>query len=144
MGPIWDRQGPGGPHVGPMNFAIWYFRVTGPSWREFAGEIHRSQVDYPQQSASNYLCNFHIDIFFAASLNSCWTISLVSNDLWRRGTSRRYPFIQWLCVNTMGKKLKEDLLNFAVSGVLVISLTFNLFVHCLPNALGPSDAYMRQ
>ena len=22
-GPIWDRQGPGGPHVGPMNFAIW-------------------------------------------------------------------------------------------------------------------------
>ena len=21
--PIWDRQGPGGPHVGPMNFAIW-------------------------------------------------------------------------------------------------------------------------
>ena len=23
MGPIWVRQGPGGPHVGPMNFAIW-------------------------------------------------------------------------------------------------------------------------
>ena len=23
MGPIWDRQGPGGPHVGPMNFAVW-------------------------------------------------------------------------------------------------------------------------
>ena len=22
-GPIWDRQDPGGPHVGPMNFAIW-------------------------------------------------------------------------------------------------------------------------
>ena len=22
MGPIWDRQDPGGPHVGPMNFAI--------------------------------------------------------------------------------------------------------------------------
>ena len=22
-GPIWDRQGPGGPHVGPMNFATW-------------------------------------------------------------------------------------------------------------------------
>ena len=26
MGPIWGRQDPGGPHVGPMNFAIWdYF-----------------------------------------------------------------------------------------------------------------------
>ena len=23
MGPIWDRQGPGGPHVDPMNFVIW-------------------------------------------------------------------------------------------------------------------------
>ena len=23
MGPIWDLQDPGGPHVGPMNFAIW-------------------------------------------------------------------------------------------------------------------------
>ena len=23
VGPIWGRQHPGGPHVGPMNFAIW-------------------------------------------------------------------------------------------------------------------------
>ena len=23
MGPTWGRQGPGGPHVGPMNYAIW-------------------------------------------------------------------------------------------------------------------------
>ena len=23
MGPNWSRQDPGGPHVGPMNFAIW-------------------------------------------------------------------------------------------------------------------------
>ena len=27
MGPIWGRQAPGGPHVGPMNFAIWGFHV---------------------------------------------------------------------------------------------------------------------
>ena len=25
MGPIWGRQDPGGPHVGPMNFAIWNY-----------------------------------------------------------------------------------------------------------------------
>ena len=24
MGPIWGRQDPGGPHFGPMNFAIWH------------------------------------------------------------------------------------------------------------------------
>ena len=23
IGPVWGRQDPGGPHVGPMNFAIW-------------------------------------------------------------------------------------------------------------------------
>ena len=23
MGPIWGQQDPGGPHVGPINFAIW-------------------------------------------------------------------------------------------------------------------------
>ena len=23
IGPIWDRQDPDGPHVGPMNFAMW-------------------------------------------------------------------------------------------------------------------------
>ena len=23
MGPIWGRQDPGVPHIGPMNFAIW-------------------------------------------------------------------------------------------------------------------------
>ena len=23
MGPFWGRQDPGGPHVGPMNLAIW-------------------------------------------------------------------------------------------------------------------------
>ena len=32
MGPIWDRQDPAGPHVGPMNVAIWdTFHVATPS-----------------------------------------------------------------------------------------------------------------
>ena len=29
MGPIWGRQDPGGPHVGPMNFAIWNMTTQG-------------------------------------------------------------------------------------------------------------------
>ena len=32
MGPIWGRQDPGGPHVGPMNFAIWEY--SGGRWKE--------------------------------------------------------------------------------------------------------------
>ena len=40
MGPIWDRQGPGGPHVGPLNFAIWDgfyrgFTKTCCNWTEY-------------------------------------------------------------------------------------------------------------
>ena len=27
MGPIWGQQDPGGPHVGPMNFATWVVYV---------------------------------------------------------------------------------------------------------------------
>ena len=29
MGPIWGRQDPGGPHVGPKNFAIWDGLISG-------------------------------------------------------------------------------------------------------------------
>ena len=34
MGPTWGRQDPGGPHVGPMNFAIWGDTAIGEllSW----------------------------------------------------------------------------------------------------------------
>ena len=35
MGPIWGRQDPGGPHVGPMNFAIWDQQNS----RQFAKDI---------------------------------------------------------------------------------------------------------
>ena len=34
MGPIWGRQDPGGPHVGPMNFGIW-----GDAGRPFVSVI---------------------------------------------------------------------------------------------------------
>ena len=36
MGPIWGRQDPGGPHAGPMNFAIWevYFKKCD-DWKYF-------------------------------------------------------------------------------------------------------------
>ena len=39
MGPIWGRQGPGGPHVGPMNFAIWD-GSTGMCRSELQNELY--------------------------------------------------------------------------------------------------------
>ena len=33
MGPTWGRQDPGGPHVDPMNFAIWVLYKRCNIWR---------------------------------------------------------------------------------------------------------------
>ena len=53
MGSIWGRQDPGGPHVGPMNIAIWdplmapwhgnTFRITGP-FLLWPGETNASKA----------------------------------------------------------------------------------------------------
>ena len=34
MGPIWDRQDPGGPHIGPMSLSIWDAKLlAGIVWK---------------------------------------------------------------------------------------------------------------
>ena len=40
MGPIWGRQNPDGPHVGPMNFAIWDTFLTQPAVNIAMNKIH--------------------------------------------------------------------------------------------------------
>ena len=42
MGPIWGRQDPGGPHVGPMNFAIW--DATDQVYENFAWSMVATYV----------------------------------------------------------------------------------------------------
>ena len=47
MGPVWDRQDPGGPHVGTMNFAIWDAFVTRPKFvNDMGGECATSCVRF--------------------------------------------------------------------------------------------------
>ena len=38
MGPIWGRQDPGGPHVGPMDFVIWVY------YSEFSGNSSTKEL----------------------------------------------------------------------------------------------------
>ena len=38
MGPIWGRQDPGGPHVGPMNLAIWVILLSEQQTIRQAGD----------------------------------------------------------------------------------------------------------
>ena len=67
MGPIWGRQDPGGPHVGPLNFAIWdalqyvnysldYKKLDGPT-----NPLHASDPGYTGASLglTGYEKNVH-------------------------------------------------------------------------------------
>ena len=54
MGSIWGRQDPGGPHVGPMNFAIWVAKhvfVIGLDMNEH--QCHESWIATPLINVEN-------------------------------------------------------------------------------------------
>ena len=44
MGPIWGRQDPDGPHVGPMTFAIWAVAVK-VSFEGRAGISYKASIN---------------------------------------------------------------------------------------------------
>ena len=52
MGPIWGRQDPGGPHVGPMNFAIWNYSIHSGVKFYF---VETAKISCPSRLAVNEL-----------------------------------------------------------------------------------------
>ena len=59
MGPIWGRQDPGGPRVGPMNFATWETLV-------------------PRVGASSYIHRYWwVSLFFLHLILVCGTLLLI-------------------------------------------------------------------
>ena len=46
MGSIWGRQDPGGPHVGPINFAIWGSQLATISVIAVANKSEITAGDY--------------------------------------------------------------------------------------------------
>ena len=49
MGPIWGQQDPGGPHVGPMNLAIWdtqYTEFTIDIWKQLSFQTHELKNNF--------------------------------------------------------------------------------------------------
>ena len=72
MGPIWGRQDPGGPHVGPVNFAIWDMSLQ---W------IHNSEYSTFQVRSFVWIIDFLISnlpqsVFLILFFNS--VLSLIS------------------------------------------------------------------
>ena len=83
-GPIWGRQFPGGPHVGPMNFAIW-----GPI-------LPKSIVCINKSSKPHIWLFFHGQIstvvYFATEARHMWMIACKRN-VWMLlfpSSNRRY------------------------------------------------------
>ena len=62
MGPIWGGQDQGGPHVGPMNFAIWDYVDTKSNGFETSWDVTiRRPITY---------CNSNLDIIYFASVDA--------------------------------------------------------------------------
>ena len=63
MGPIWGRQDPGGPHVGPMNFAIWdgipYCMHSGLCNQHLGGEQPQLSCQQIRFSHKSYVLWFY-------------------------------------------------------------------------------------
>ena len=107
MGPIWGRQDPGGPHVGPMNFAVWVYiaTLTVPpviaklsKWRFFFQSIHSTSANtvinwwfVPRSLCTRHLtshqkpqCRLHVSL----KPNNCHnTICAVTGSTGRGGNN---------------------------------------------------------
>ena len=93
MGPIWDRQDPGGPHVGPMNLAIWVI-----------SQINHSMAPGRSECEYNFQYCF-TDIFRPSHDNVLWWMpqdltddksTLVQVMAWCRQAARQYLSQCWL------------------------------------------------
>ena len=60
MGPIWGRQDPGGPHVGPMNFNIWelfWFWFNGHDFIKALPEFSDLRLSITGGLPAQWACN---------------------------------------------------------------------------------------
>ena len=56
VGPIWGQQDPGGPHVGPINFAIWDTSLTGALQAGIFTTFH-NYIEIDLMSKRRTVCN---------------------------------------------------------------------------------------
>ena len=74
MGPIWGRQNPGGPHVGPINLAIWdNIDIVIPNVLVFVPEVmsHLINVHWHSQLAYFWDIMVIINLFLEKILPFC-------------------------------------------------------------------------
>ena len=108
MGPIWGRQDPGGPHIGPMNFSIWAAKshFLNQCWeRPMKPLAHKRPVmqkaspcfdivvDFPHYSAGKQLVLLSGIILCVCPANERWHYNVMSSLIgWAH--AQNYP---WEC-----------------------------------------------
>ena len=60
MGPIWGRQDPGGPHIGPMNFALWTHSVESVCLSDCINEYMYVCITHPAGNELKRITGYHV------------------------------------------------------------------------------------
>ena len=86
MGPIWGRQDPGGPHVGPMNFAIWevmHFRTWESIKPRGIWNVSKGILVIEPFSCQIFLRK-HKSVFTSRIISCHWNVDSYWNSLTRK------------------------------------------------------------
>ena len=106
MGPIWDQQDPGGPHVGPINLATWAglwrtkkcslglpVKIIKSFWGIFVDQNGYILLDCTNGDA------WIIPSFFNSGLcATCWAHFVCHHKLWPTSVSHPFPFLHKPCL----------------------------------------------
>ena len=100
MGPIWGRQDPGGPHVGPMNFAIWDEKAFRTCWLLTLCKGIYWWITLTKKQRS--------DVFLLLACISCWTNSGVDGDLDATTLMSRHCIVNTLITTQNDRQFADD------------------------------------
>ena len=137
MGPIWGRQDPGGPHVGPMNFAIWDGLCRGVVC------IVKSCITYVSFLLS-YLLEWDINIYlWLWSWSVKWWRDGYVFSRWYQPDGYRSPLLLWALICQLQYMINLSFYRFIFSCANACDSTAGLRCQWLSN-LDPSFTFNHQ
>ena len=81
MGPIWGRQDPGGPHIGPMKFAFWVSIGLAMASRELT-IYHNLNQWWPTSAMPHvYMQYRHLSLCFEKHLHYTFLVIIINHHI---------------------------------------------------------------
>ena len=125
MGPIWGRQDPSGPHVGPMNFVI---------WEPFHGSQISSPIGWLHSRPLGY---------YGLLVNSIGAPPYVWNSMKKVSDKICLSLVFFSYSDIFGilEIFVSEPVNWYYTAILYCNM---MLTNAMVNPLRPSDAYMRR